>query len=113
MIDEKIRKFENWHILLWLLKDLCWVMDFKTFGTIMIIPTILVALWITFMARKSPSELVHNIAVVCWICANSIWMLGEFHCNDCTRPEARIFFFSGLGVLFVYYGYRLIQKIRA
>jgi hypothetical protein len=109
MIEEKIRKFENWHILLWLFKDLCWVMGFKVFGTIMIIPTVLLAFIITFKTRKIPSEFIHNWAVVCWICANSSWMLGEFFFDgeDGIDPRIliipRILFVLGIGILFVYY----------
>lgn len=112
MIEEKIRKFENWHILLWLIKDLCWVMDFKRVGTFMIFPTVILALVITFKTRNVFSELMHNIAVVCWICANSVWMFGEFYYNDTTRPIAQVFFFAGLGVLFIYYGYFFIRKFK-
>lgn len=50
-MNERIRKIENAHILLWLLKDICWVMDLKWMGTIMIIPTLVVALWITYRMR--------------------------------------------------------------
>lgn len=112
MIEERIRRFENWHILLWLLKDLCWVLGFEKAGTFMIAPTVVLALIITYKTRKVFSELMHNIAVICWICANSIWMLGEFYCNDCTRPEARIFFFIGIAVLLIYYGTSFFKKFR-
>lgn len=102
-MNERIRKTENVHILLWLLKDICWVMDFKLLGTIMIVPTLLVALWITYRMRKTSSELIHNIAVICWICANSVWMLGEFFANDGTRPYAVAFFTTGIAILAIYY----------
>lgn len=102
-MDKHIRPIENFHIVLWLLKDLCWVMDFKWMGTFMILPTIIVAIWITYKTRKYLSEFVHNIAVVCWICANSVWMLGEFFFKDGTRPLAAVFFILGLVTLFVYY----------
>lgn len=46
-MDVNIRKFENVHILLWLLKDLCWVMDYKTAGVVMIVPTVGIAVCIT------------------------------------------------------------------
>jgi hypothetical protein len=102
-MNERIRKTENLHILLWLLKDICWVADLKWFGLIMIIPTLFVALWITYRMRHTASELVHNIAVICWICANSVWMLGEFFWNDGTRPFAVGFFVTGIVILVVYY----------
>jgi len=110
-MDFRIRKFENFHILLWLLKDLSWVMDFKILGLIMIVPTIGVAVYITILTRKSSSELFHNLAVVCWICANSVWMIGEFFYDDTTRPAATVFFAAGLLFIIWYYGRVAANKL--
>jgi hypothetical protein len=104
------RKIENLHILLWLLKDICWAADLKWLGTFMIIPTILVALWLTWKMRKPYSELMHNLAVIAWILANSTWMIGEFFFDDGIRPLALVFFGSGLIILFVFYGQQLVSK---
>ncbi len=104
------RKIENLHILLWLLKDICWVADLKWLGTFMIVPTISVAIWLTWKMRKSYSELMHNLAVIAWILANSTWMIGEFFFDDGTRPLALIFFGLGLVLLFVFYGRELVLK---
>lgn len=92
-----LRAGENLHIVFWLFKDLCWVMGFKAIGTAMIAPTLLMAIWIAWRSRSDRDEFWHALAVVFWICANGIWMLGEFFCDDCTRPYARVFF--GLGLL--------------
>lgn len=105
MISEKMRRYENLHILLWLLKDTCWVLLWKTGGIIMIIPTLFVAFHITFLSRKNIPELLHNIAVTCWISANSIWMIGEFYFDDKTRNLASGFFIFGLSVILFYYLY--------
>jgi hypothetical protein len=107
-----IRRFENAHILLWLIKDLCWVSDFHTLGVIMIIPTALVALYLTWVSRSNRSELVHNLAVCLWICANSTWMVGEFFYDERTKPQAQLFFLSGLTLLAIYYVSVWIQKMR-
>jgi hypothetical protein len=107
MISDKIRQVENLHILLWLLKDTCWVLIWKTGGMIMIVPTLFVAFYITFLSRKNIPELLHNIAVTCWIIANSIWMIGEFYFDDETRTFASIFFILGLAVILFYYLYYL------
>ncbi len=104
------RKIENLHILLWLLKDICWVADLKWLGTFMILPTISVAIWLTWKMRKSYSELMHNLAVIAWILANSTWMIGEFFLDDGTRPLALGFFGLGLVLLFVFYGRELVLK---
>ncbi|MFN0032324.1 MAG: hypothetical protein ACKVOR_09210 [Flavobacteriales bacterium] len=103
MITDKIRKVENLHIVFWLVKDCCWVSDYKTLGVYMIAPTLLISLYITIRFRHSLAELAHNIAVTSWICANSTWMIGEFYFKDTTRPEAKIFFYIGIVVLASYY----------
>lgn len=100
---EKFRKTENLHILLWLMKDICWVLDYKILGVIMIAPAVTVAIWLTWQFRKHMQELIHNLAVCFWLFANSIWMIGEFFYNDTTRPIATVFFLSGLGTLAFYY----------
>lgn len=104
MIDS-IRKFENLHILLWILKDVCWVLDFKIVGMAMIIPTLGLAIYLTIRLRRSRTELLHGSAVCVWICANSIWMTGEFFFDDTLRPVAVGFFVIGLA--FVGYDYLL------
>ncbi|MCS6820059.1 MAG: hypothetical protein RMJ53_10720 [Chitinophagales bacterium] len=99
----RLRKTENIHILLWLLKDVCWVADFKTAGMIMAVPTLSVAFYITWKYRSMASELFHNLAVCCWITANIIWMTGEFFFDDNTRPLAICVFIAGLLIVSYYY----------
>lgn len=50
---DSIRKFENMHIVLWLMKDICWITDFKIGGMIMIVPTLALAMYLTWRDRKS------------------------------------------------------------
>lgn len=100
---KSVRKFENLHIFLWLLKDTCWVMEIKALGMFMILPTIAVAVMITVKTRKVNTELFHNLAVCCWILANSIWMTGEFFFEDTFRPYATVFFIIGLLIMSYYY----------
>jgi len=105
MID-RFRRTENLHILLWLIKDTCWVQDFKRAGLIMIVPTISVAVWLTIKSWKMKAgkeEVIHNLAVCSWLVANSIWMIGEFYFSDSTRPYALIFFIIGLLILAIHY----------
>ena len=101
----RIRKYENMHIALWLLKDTCWVMDFKPAGLFMIVPTLSVAFYLTWQLRKEKAELFHNLAVCFWIMANSVWMIGEFYYDDGTRPLATVFFAAGiLSIAYFYLG---------
>jgi hypothetical protein len=77
-IPYKYRRIENLHILLWLIKDACWALNLKYPGMLMIIPTLFVAMLITYQTRKIASEFIHNLAVDFWILANCTWMTGEF-----------------------------------
>ena len=102
MLD-RIRKFENVHIVLWLLKDSCWAMDWRAAGMVMVVPTIAMAIYISWLSRTALKELIHNLAVCSWILANSIWMIGELFLNDRTRQFALVFFILGLGLIAGYY----------
>ena len=102
-MNSSIRKFENLHIAFWLVKDTCWVLDFRILGVIMIIPTLFLAFYITYKFRKHVSELFHNLAVCLWIMANTTWMLGEFFFDDTFRPYSTVFFIGGLLIIAYYY----------
>lgn len=109
-IPARFRRIENLHILFWLIKDLCWAMNFKYMAMFMIIPTMGVAILITWQTRFIVSELVHNLAVILWITANCMWMVGEFFKWDENligkyglRQFAVIPFALGLLVLLYYY----------
>lgn len=110
MTSSNIRKFENFHILLWLIKDLFWVMEAKLPGLIMIFPTLGFAILITIKNRLHKSELVHNLAVCLWISANSIWMTGEFFYEDSLRQPAIFFFIAGFIIMGRYYLLVLFRK---
>ena len=109
-IPYKFRKLENLHILFWLVKDVCWAMNLKVPGLIMIVPTLSVAILITHHTRKIKSELIHNLAIDFWITANCTWMIGEFFGWDVNlvgswglRQFAIIPFAIGLLLLAYYY----------
>ncbi|HEX5024975.1 MAG TPA: hypothetical protein VFV68_06870 [Agriterribacter sp.] len=113
-IPAKFRRIENLHILLWLLKDICWALNFRIMGMIMIVPTLTVAIAITWQTRKILAELLHNLAVVLWITANCLWMSGEFYGWDegtwGSRRLALVPFGMGLGILAYYYLFLLPKK---
>lgn len=115
-IPAKFRKVENLHILLWLIKDLCWALNFRTPAVLMIIPTLTVAILITFQTRKITSEFLHNLAIDFWITANCTWMVGEFYGWDANlwgpyglREFSIVPFSIGLLILAYYYLF-LIHK---
>ncbi len=77
-------------------------MEWKTGGVVMIFPTVSVAFYLLWKARKVRAELYHNLAVCFWILANSTWMIGEFNDKD-LRLIAAGLFGCGLVVLAIYY----------
>lgn len=114
-IPAGFRRMENLHIVFWIIKDMSWCMGWKVLGITMIIPTLLVAIFISWRTRKIHSELAHNLAVAFWICANSTWMIMEFIKHDETiffgfltgKQLSMIPFVIGSLILLRYY---LIQR---
>lgn len=103
-IPEKFRKTENLHIVFWLIKDMSWAMLWRPLGIIMIVPTVAVAMLITWQTRKLKSELYHNLAVLFWLVANCYWMVMEFlDMPDFYRYYAAIPFGIGMVFIAVYY----------
>ena len=119
-IPARFRNLENMHIAFWLMKDISWCMIWKELGIIMIIPTLSVAIWISWRTRNIKSELAHNLAIVFWISANAYWMISEFFGFD-TMPVwhqftgkhlALIPFCIGALILLWYYAVQRPQKIK-
>ena len=104
------RKIENLHVALWLLKDVSWCSDWQTLGLIMIVPTLAVAIKICWDTRHFYADLIHNVAVVLWICANITWMIGEFFYEDMTRAFAKVFFYAGMALLAAYYTHSWFKR---
>lgn len=99
---EKIRKYENLHIVFWLIKDTCWMLEIKWLGALMIIPTLAVAVTIVFKTIKS-SEVFINLAIFCWISANSYWMCAEFFFDNQFKHLSAIPFAIGFVFVAAYY----------
>jgi drug/metabolite transporter (DMT)-like permease len=105
------RWIENGHILLWLLKDTFWAMEWKPGALFMITPTLAVAFYILYRSRHSRQDVFHNIAVCLWISANSLWMAGEFLKRE-WRPTAVVLFLIGLALLVCYYAFYFRKDMR-
>ncbi len=99
---------ENFHILLWLVKDTCWVLELRWLGAAMILPAVLVAVYIVWLTRKNETLFV-NISVFFWISANSFWMLAEFFGFDEYKYMAVFPFLAGI-LSFLLYVYQLAQS---
>ena len=115
------RRFENLHIVFWLMKDISWCLMWRALGLIMIVPTLGAAIFITWRARHQRTDLAHNLAVVFWISANAWWMIAEFFEFDeiplafgvSGRHLALIPFALGALVLLRHYAGELRQRLRA
>ena len=104
----KIRHFENLHIPLWLMKDTCWMLQWKILGISMIIPTMSVALIITYKSwKEKDDEFWINSAICFWISANSFWMICEFNHHEEIKNYAAIPFVLGMMCVAIFYFKRL------
>ncbi len=116
-IPARFRRMENMHIVFWLLKDISWCLFWRELGIAMIIPTLTIAIMISWRTRHIASELAHNLAVAFWISANSFWMISEFLEFDEKivilgingKQLSLIPFLAGLLILLNYY---LLQRPR-
>ena len=72
-------KFDNMHVLLWLIKDTCWMLEWRVLGTAMILPTIAVAV---VLAARSRFERLFwiNLAICFWISGSVIPARPEERC---------------------------------
>lgn len=95
---DKIRKYESMHIVFWLIKDSCWMLELKWLGAIMILPTLTLALYLVYKTLKTRDVYI-NVAIFFWISANSFWMVMEFFNDDQFKNFAAIPF--ALGFIFV------------
>lgn len=119
-IPARYRRMENMHIVFWLLKDISWCMIWKVLGIAMIFPTLSIAIVIAWRTRHLASELAHNLAIACWITANSLWMISEFFHFDETiilgyltgKHLALIPFFSGALILLYYYLFQRSKELK-
>jgi hypothetical protein len=109
---EKIKKMESLHIVFWLIKDSCWMLQFKWLGIMMVIPTLTIAAFIVFITRKS-NDVFINLAVLAWISANSFWMYIEFFTSGELKYWSSIPFALGFLFVGVYYYKTIINKVKS
>jgi hypothetical protein len=110
---QKTRHYQNLHIPLWLLKDTCWMVQWKTLGIIMIVPTLLVAIVISYKSwKEKDDEFWINLAICFWISANSYWMTCEFIDHEEVKNYAGIAFIAGMLCVAYFYYKRLVVNKR-
>lgn len=106
--NKRLFLLEMAHIPLWLIKDLCWLMTWRTTGLIMAIPTVLVAIVLALLTRKDSSRFLPNVSIAFWIIANANWMLAEFF-DFPIRFYSIVPFAAGL-LIFMVYLYQQYKK---
>lgn len=100
------RQLDIIHVPLWIIKDTCWMMEFKALGVLMIIPTISVAIILCYKSRNYLQRLLLNGSVLCWVSANALWMLNDFF--DLNIHWLSLMLFSlGLIVVAIYVYFRI------
>jgi hypothetical protein len=87
-------------------------MLWRPLGIAMLVPTLSVAIVITYQTRNIKAELFHNLAIVFWICANGFWMIAEFWDRDDLRNWTTIPFGIGLFFILSYYLFVLPREKR-
>jgi hypothetical protein len=99
---DRIKNYENVHIVFWLIKDTCWMLELRWLGTIVMVPTLFVAIYIVLKTWHS-NEVLINAAIFFWILANSYWMMIEFFNDNLYKHYAAIPFALGFVFVSVYY----------
>ncbi len=85
------------------------MMEWKTLGVIMIMPTIFVAALLTWRT-KGEDEFFVNLAILAWICANAFWMCCEFFDYLHYKNFSAIGFVIGAISISIYYIRRYKNK---
>lgn len=109
-----LKRIENFHVALWLLKDCSWSQQWIVLGMTAALPALYLQIYLAWHHRHDGAEeLIHNIAICFWIAANIVWMTGEFFWNTEDRWLNQWFFFTGMGLLLAFYLYQLAKRLRA
>ena len=108
---ERIKKYESLNVVFWLIKDSCWMLQLKWLGIIMVVPTVTIATFIVFISWKTADRFI-NMAILCWIVANSYWMYDEFFTSG--QHKLLVSFPFALGFIFIgiFYYQILVKKTK-
>lgn len=87
------------------------MLKLKLLGVLMVFPTVAIAGIIVYVSHKT-MDVYLNLAVLCWILANSYWMCIEFFTDESYKFLAAIPFALGFVFVGIYYGRLLIKKYR-
>jgi hypothetical protein len=108
--NSKFSRFhlENFHVLLWLIKDACWMLNFRIMGTVMVVPTLSFAFYFVLKSKHDFFQKISSLAVFSWILANAWWMLSEFYFEP-LKHWALLPFSMGISLM-CYYVYGIFSK---
>ena len=91
-ILKNIRNIHEIHITSWLVKDIFWTLKLTWLATIMVIPTLILALFILLTEKEYRDG---NLIMFFWLGMNIFWMLHELQ----NLPYWPVQIFMFLGVL--------------
>lgn len=77
---ENWRKYEFFHIVCWIGKDIGWNFKLKYLWVICVFLTVIVSLdfiRVSAKSKKNAVDLTHYITQFVWLCANIVWSAGE------------------------------------
>ncbi len=85
------------------------MLQWKILGVCMIVPTVTVALVITYISwKEKDDEFWINLAICFWIGANSYWMICEFLGKEYLKDSAGYPFVAGMICVAYFYFKRLV-----
>lgn len=87
-----VRGIENWHVYLWLLKDLFWSLNYTICGTVFGISAMfftLVIMWNRIRIANTEDTLFGTVLLI-WLIGNFLWMRYEFIENNTNGVSGRI-----------------------
>lgn len=112
------KQLDNFHIVLWLIKDIFWVKELQFWGVMMIIPTVGVAIVLTIQSLNQKQGFYSNFAILCWMVADSTWMADEFFVLNIEWLTLTLFCLGIFSMLFYYgvicniFNLKLVNKFR-
>lgn len=71
------RRYENFHVLLWLAKDAAWNIGNRVCWWVFAVPTVIVAFDMIVATRE-----IFYVIQLLWVGANITWAFGELYCED-------------------------------
>lgn len=107
--ERQLKALDTLHIPVWLAKDIAWILVYKPLGIAMILPAVGIALHICLKTAQYKMLFYQNFAILCWILANSTWMLGEFFDLEYRVPAVAFFI---IGISAITWHYFLEYKLR-